>query len=320
MTLSSFNPALTDFSRAAEAIADDVILSPLLRFRASAAADIRLKAENLQPLGSFKIRAGANALAMLRDADTSKGVATASAGNFAQGLALAAARRRIPLTVHVPSTAPAVKLAAIRHLGAEVETHPYADWWRIMSTRCTGRDDGTFIHPVSEPAVLLGNGTIALELARQWDKIDAVFVPVGGGGLLCGIALAFRAMGIKTRIVACEVHTAAPLAASRLAGRPVSIQRQPSFVDGIGGGSVLEEMWPLLKELVDDLVVVSLDEIRHAMRALAHESHLICEGAGAAAVAAAISGRGGGEGNSVAIASGGNIDLPVFTSIIAGEC
>lgn len=317
MALSSFRPALSDFSKAAQAIANDAIESPLLRLRTSASADIRLKAENLQPLGSFKIRAGANALAMLSDAQTAAGVATASAGNFAQGLALAAARRRIPLTVHAPSTAPAVKLAAIRRLGAQVETHAYADWWQIMSTRDTGKAAGAFIHPVSEPGVMLGNGTIALELVRQWDRIDTVFVPVGGGGLLCGIALAFRAMGIRTRIVGCEVQTAAPLSQSRQAGRPVSIERQPSFVDGIGGASVLQEMWPLLSELADDVVVVSLDEVRQAMRTVATENHLICEGAGATAVAAALSGRGGG-GNTVAIVSGGNIDLSVFTSIIAG--
>lgn len=316
MLSASFRPGLDEFSRASAAIAGDAIQTPLLPFRTSSTGDIRLKAENLQPLGSFKIRAGANVLALLADAEAAAGVATASAGNFAQGLALAAARRRIRLTVHAPSTAPAVKLAAIRALGATVETHSYSEWWQIMSTRVTGRDDGRFIHPVCEAGVLLGNGTIALELARQWAHIDSVFVPLGGGGLLCGIALAFRALGSRPRIIACEVETAAPLTKSREAGRPVSIQRLPSFVDGIGGGGVLEQMWPLLQDLVDAVVVVSLDEIREAMRALALESHLVCEGAGAASVAAALSGRGGG-GNCVAIISGGNIDLPVFASIVA---
>jgi threonine dehydratase len=318
MLSAGFRPSLKEFTAAAAAIAEDAIQTPLLPFRASPSGEIRLKAENLQQLGSFKIRAGANALAMLADADAAAGVATASAGNFAQGLALAAARRRIKLTVHAPSTAPAVKLAAIQALGALVETHSYSDWWQIMSTRHTGRADGHFIHPVCEDAVLLGNGTIALELTRQWNRIDTVCVPVGGGGLLCGIALAFRALGARPRIVACEVATAAPLTRSREAGRPVSIQRQPSFVDGIGGGGVLEEMWPLLQELVDSVVVVSLDEIRDAMRFLALESHLICEGAGAASVAAALSGRAG-SGNCVAVVSGGNIDLPVFTSVVCPE-
>lgn len=318
MLSAGFRPSLSAFTAAADAIADDAIQTPLLPFRTSSTADIRLKAENLQPLGSFKIRAGANALAMLPDAEAAAGVATASAGNFAQGLALAAARRRIKLTVHAPSSAPAVKLAAIRRLGAQVETHSYSDWWQIMSTRRTGRPDGRFIHPVCEEAVLLGNGTIALELTRQWSQIDTVFVPVGGGGLLCGIALALRALGARPRIVACEVETAAPLSRSREAGQPVSIQRQPSFVDGIGGGGVLEEMWPLLQELVDSVVVVSLDEIRSAMRAIALESHLVCEGAGAASVAAALSGRGG-SGNCVAVLSGGNIDMSVFASIVCTE-
>lgn len=316
MTLSNFQPSLADFERAAQAIADDAIQSPLLRLHTAAASEIRLKAENLQPLGSFKIRAGANALAMLCDTELAQGVATASAGNFAQGLALAAARRGIPLNVHVPSSAPAVKLAAISQLGARIQTHAYADWWAIMATRNTGADDGKFIHPVCEPAVMLGNGTIALELAKQCPRIDTVFVPVGGGGLLAGIALAFRALGMKVRIVGCEVETAAPLTKSRRAGRPVSIERVPSFVDGIGGASVFEEMWPLLSELADDVVVVTLEEIRAAMRRLARESHLICEGAGAAAVAAALHGRDG-DRNAVAIVSGGNIDLPVFADIVS---
>jgi len=314
MDLSSFAPLLPEFSAAATAIARDAIVSPLLPFRAATGAEIRLKAENLQPLGSFKIRAGANALASL-SGGTTTGVATASAGNFAQGLALAAARRSIPLTVHAPANAPAVKLEAIRRLGAHVVTHPYEEWWRIMMSRDTGCPDGQFIHPVSEPAVMLGNGTISLELARQWERIDAVFIPVGGGGLLSGIALAFRALGLRPRIVACEVETAAPLSSSRRAGKAVAIQRQPSFVDGIGGGSVLEEMWPLLSKVVDEVVVVTLEEIRAAMRMLMRESHLVCEGAGAASVAAALR-SGPRAGNTVAVISGGNIDPAVFAEII----
>ena len=248
-------PGLEDFRRAATAIAGDAIRTPLLHFRASGGREIRLKAESLQPLGSFKIRAGANALATIPDPELAAGVATASAGNFAQGLALAAKRRNIPLTVHVPATAPAVKLDSIRSLGARIETHAFEKWWEIMSTCETGRADGRFIHPVCEPTVLLGNGTIGLELVEQWAEFDAVFVPVGGGGLLCGLALALRAMGSKARVVACEVETAAPLTASRRAGRPVSIERIPSFVDGIGGGSVFPQMWPLLQELVSDVPV-----------------------------------------------------------------
>lgn len=311
-------PGLEDFRRAATAIAGDAIRTPLLHFRASGGREIRLKAESLQPLGSFKIRAGANALATIPDPELAAGVATASAGNFAQGLALAAKRRNIPLTVHVPATAPAVKLDSIRSLGARIETHAFEKWWEIMSTCETGRADGRFIHPVCEPTVLLGNGTIGLELVEQWAEFDAVFVPVGGGGLLCGLALALRAMGSKARVVACEVETAAPLTASRRAGRPVSIERIPSFVDGIGGGSVFPQMWPLLQELVSDVVVLSLEEVRIAMRLLVRENRLVAEGAGAASLAAALSGRAGGE-RVVAVISGGNIDPSVFGEILTSR-
>lgn len=187
-----------------------------------------------------------------------------------------------------------------------------------MMTRDTRCADGRFIHPVCEPAVMLGNGTIALELARQWQPIDSMFIPVGGGGLLSGIALGLRALGLRPRIVACEVETAAPLESSRRAGKAVAIQRQPSFVDGIGGGSVLDEMWPLLNRLVDEVVVVSLAEVKAAMRALARESHLVSEGAGAASVAAAMR-SGAATGNSVAVISGGNIDPQVFAEIITEQ-
>lgn len=312
--LGALAPSLTEFERAAETIAADIIVTPLLPL---AGSDGRLfaKAENLQPLGSFKIRAGANALDTLARQGEPKAIATASAGNFAQGLAQAARRRGISLTVHVPDTAPAVKRDAIAALGAKVVAHEFSAWWDVMRTRDTGVAGEVFIHPFADAPVIIGNGTIALELVRQAPVIDEIYVPVGGGGLISGIALGLKALGRKVRIIACEVETAAPLRASFEAGRAVSIERVSSFVDGIGGQSVFEEMWPLLRRCVDDVVVVSLDEVRASVLDLWRNNRIVAEGAGAAAVAAAR--KNAGDRHAVAIVSGGNINASVYGEILS---
>lgn len=310
---SLFSATLADFRQAATHVAADAVRTPLLPFPADDRRSVRLKCENLQPLGSFKIRSGASAIAML-DGEP-RAVATGSAGNFAQGLTLAARRRGLPVTVHAPDTAAEVKVAAMRDLGASVIRHSFERWWEILSTRDTGADDGAFIHPVAERGVVLGNGTIGLELAEDWPEIDTVVVPFGGGGLVSGIALALRALGRDVRVLACEAETSTPLAAAFAAGQPVRMERKASFVDGIGSGSVLQEMWPLLRELVDDVIVVSIADIRSAVRKLARHNRVIAEGAGAAALAAALSPKCGGR-NVAAVISGGNIDAARFAEIL----
>lgn len=313
--LSNFVLTRDDIENAARAISADIIETPLLPLTAAGGRRLFGKAENLQPLGSFKIRAGANAVATLLETHAVKSIATASAGNFAQGLALGARRRSVGLTVHVPDTAPEVKRNAIAALGAKVVMHDYSAWWEIMRTRDTGVAGEMFVHPFADPEVITGNATIALELARQAPDCAEIYVPVGGGGLICGVALGMRALGLKPRIIACEVETAAPLRASFAAGRAVSIERTPSFVDGIGGQSVFEEMWPLLRQVVDDVVVVSLDEIRAAMADLWRNNRIVVEGAGAASVAAAR--QRDSAGLSVAILSGGNINWCAYSEIVS---
>lgn len=304
-----FAATLADFEEAARQIAGDAIRTPLLPYPADGRC-IRLKCENLQPLGSFKIRSGASAVAALA---VPQPVTTASAGNFAQGLTLAARRRGIPVTVHAPDTAADVKLDAMRTLGATVVQHTFDRWWQILTDREAA--EGVFVHPVAERSVILGNGSIGLELARDWPELDTVVVPFGGGGLSSGIALALRALDRKVRVVACEAETSTPLFSAFAAGKPVRVERRPSFVDGIGSSCVLEEMWPLLTRLIDDVVVVSLAEIRAALRALATQSHVIAEGAGAAALAAALSPKCGGH-SVAAVISGGNIDPARFCEIV----
>jgi len=308
---------LADFRAVARAIEADVIRTPLLPCD-TPDRTIRLKAECLQPLGSFKVRAASSALRVIDPKGLSRGVATASAGNFAQGLALAAARRNIPLTVHAPDTAAEIKLDSMRALGARVVTHPFADWWSIMTSRDTGADDGVFIHPVCERGVILGNGMIGLELAEQWRDVDTVLVPFGGGGLSCGIALALRALSHPARVIACEIETSTPVKAALQAGEPVRVERRPSFVDGIGSTGVLSDMWPLVHELIDDSIVVSIEATKSALRDLALRHHLVAEGAGAVALAAARSPQCAGK-NVVAIISGGNIDPAVLGGILTEQ-
>jgi threonine dehydratase len=310
--------SLADFTAAAQRLNGHIVDTPLLLFNEGAGRTIRLKAECLQPFGSFKIRAATNALSVFTDAQLKDGVATVSAGNFAQGLALAAQRRGAHLTAHVPETAATIKLQALEQLGVMIVRHDAADWWRIACTRQTYQNDGLFVHPVCEASVVLGNGTIGLELAQAWPELDTVVIPFGGGGLTTGIALALRAAARRVRIVACEAETWAPLAAARAAGHPVRVERRASFIDGIGSSSVLDEMWPLLSTLVDDVITVPVEAAHEALRSLALRNHLIVEGAAAVALAAALSPQCAGT-NVAVILSGGNLDMAQFSAIVSGS-
>ena len=309
---------LEEIQAAAARLAGSVLRTPLLRLPlAEAPAEIYLKLENLQPIGSFKLRGAGNAMALAATDALARGVYTASAGNMAQGVAWNARRLGISCRVVVPDHAPETKLAAIGRLGGEVIKVPFERWWQVIVTGEFAGLDGHFIHPVRDPAVIAGNGTIGLEILQDLPDVDAVVIPYGGGGLSAGIASAIRALKPATRIFAVEVETAAPLAASFAAGGPVEVEYVPSFVDGIGGKSVLPEMWALVRDLLDGALVVSLEEVRSAIRLLAERQRVIAEGAGAASVAAALAGRAG-SGKVVCVVSGGNIDSAVLAEILAG--
>lgn len=296
-----------------------VLRTPLVRLNVDGApAEIHLKLENLQPIGSFKLRGAGNAMAQIDPEDLAKGVYTASAGNMAQGVAWNARRLGVPCTVVVPDHAPETKLAAIERLGAEVIKVPFERWWQVIVEHRFEGLEGRFIHPVSDPAVMAGNGTIGLEILEDLPEVDAVVIPYGGGGLSCGIASGLRALKPEVRVYACEVATAAPLAASLAAGRPVEIDYRPSFVDGIGGRSVLAEMWPLASRLLDDSLVVEVEAVAAAVRTLVERNRVVAEGAGAAPVAAALAGMAG-QGKVVCVVSGGNIDTAKLVKILQGQ-
>ncbi len=292
--------------------------TPLVQLNADdAQGEIYLKLENLQPIGSFKIRGAANVTGLADTNQLAAGVVTISAGNMAQGAAWTARRLGLPCTVIVPDHAPDAKLAAITRLGAKIEKVPFETWWSMMETRETGHD-GLLVHPFADPAVMAGNGTIGLEILDDLPDVDAIVVPFGGGGLSCGIASAIRALKPETKIYAGEVATAAPLAASFNKGEPTEVDYTPSFVDGIGGKSVFPEMWPLINSLLDGSLVASLDEVCAAIKLLAERNRIIAEGAGATSVAAALTGQAG-NGKIVCIVSGGNIDSDKLKNILAGN-
>ena len=283
-----------------------------------APGEIWLKLENLQPIGSFKLRGAGNAMGLASPERLAKGVYTASAGNMAQGVAWNARRRGVRCTVVVPDNAPQTKLDAIARLGASAVKLPYARWWQVLEEHGYPGIDGLFIHPVSDPAVMAGNGTIALEVLEDLPDVETVIVPFGGGGLSCGIAAGMRALRPEVRVWACEVETAAPFSASLAAGRPVKVDHTPSFVDGIGGRSMLPEMWPLASSLLAGSIVVSVAEAASALRLLAERNRTIAEGAGATSLAAAMTGRTR-KGKTVAVISGGNIDPAKLAGILEGR-
>lgn len=313
---------LSDIRDAAGSIYAAAVRTPLIRLDQSdadsAAPELYLKLEVLQPIGSFKIRGAYNVIRQLSSRELSQGVWTVSAGNAAQGVAYAARKVGAHCAVMVMETAPATKIRAIERLGASIVRASYDECWRTVETHGSDRMTGRFVHPFDDDRFIAGNGTVALEILEDLPDVDAIVAPLGGGGLLAGIAAAVAELRPATRVYAAEPETAAPLSASLAAGRPVYFDGwKPSFVDGAGGKSVLETMWPLLAPLSGS-IVVSLDAAARAMRLVADRAHVIAEGAAGCAVAAALSGRAG-PGKIVAVVSGGNIDLPMFAALIGAS-
>jgi threonine dehydratase len=310
--------SLADIEDARRLIAGPAIRTPLVRLNNfDASAEIYLKLENLQPIGSFKIRGAANAMAHIPKDQLRRGVLTASAGNMARGVAWLARQLGIPCTVVAPQTAADNKLQAIERLGGRVIKVSFERWWQTFQDRCYPGVDATFIHAFDDPHVMAGNGTIGLEILEDLPDVDAVVIPWGGGGLTCGIATAMRAQKPNCRLYAAEVATAAPLATSLAAGSVQVVDYQASFVDGIGSKTVFPQMYDLARQLIDDALVANLGEVAAALRLLAERNRVIAEGAGACPVACAVGGKAGG-GKIVCVVSGGNIDTQHLCRILTG--
>ena len=315
---ANISVSLQDIKNAKQRIKDKVTRTPLIRFYGDdLPAEIYLKLENLQPIGSFKLRGACNAMTLADSSLLKEGVYTASAGNMAQGVAWNARAMNIPCTVIVPDHAPQTKLDAITRLGAKFIKIPFNDWWQVLVTRKFEGINGLFVHSVSDASVIAGNGTIGLEILEDLPDLNTVIVPYGGGGLISGIATAVKAIRSDIKVFASEVETAAPLAPSLAAGEPVKIDYTPSFVDGMGSGGLLTEMWPLVSKLVDGSIVLSLKQIADAIKLLIERSRVIAEGAGGSSLAAALTGKAG-TGKIVCVISGGNIDADKLIKILSG--
>src|SRR5450755_4049189 len=296
------------------------ILTPLVRLNYDGPADIYLKLECLQPIGSFKIRGAYNAVRLLpellQEEERRRGVWTVSAGNAAQGVALAARKAGVPCRVLMIDTAPAAKKEATRRLGAEIVEASFDECWGAFSTRSHPAMQGAFVHPFEDDAFIAGNASCGLEILEDLPDVDAVVVAFGGGGLSCGIAAAMKERGKSVKVFAAEPETAAPLARSLAAGSAQNFPEwKSSWVDGCGGKSVFPRMWALAHHLLAGSIVSTLEEIRQAMKLVAERNHVIAEGAGACAVAAGLSGKCG-TGKIVCVVSGGNIDLAKFAELV----
>ena len=311
---------LEEFQHAQNNILGSAIRTPLVPLNVALAdTEIYLKLENLQPIGSFKLRGAINAM---RSADPKKleaGVWTASMGNMAQGVAWGAREMGVKATVVVHEDAARSKLAAMEELGASIRKIPRDAWFNLIlySHNYPGMT-GLFIHPASNRHVMAGQGTIGLEILEDLPDVNAVVTPFGGGGLTAGVASAIRVLKPSTRRYACELDTGAPLAPSLKAGRPVTITAEPApkYASGFSGApSVAEEMWPILSSVVDDSLLMSVKELATTIKLLVERNHIVAEGAGAAAVATALAGRAG-NGKIACVVSGGHIDLDELNQIL----
>jgi threonine dehydratase len=310
--------SLSEIQAARNRIAGTIVRTPLIRLDLGRGfPDVRLKLENLQPISAYKLRGAANAVALLSDAERRRGVWTISAGNAGQGVAYAARAAGVPCTVVAIETAPAAKLDRMRALGAKLVLVPYAVAWQALEDRSYPGVAGTFIHPFDDQNFIAGHATMGLEILEDAPDTVAIIAAIGGGGLITGVASAVKALKPDVRAWGAEPETAAPTARSFARG---SAQEFPewkaTFVDGAGGKSVFPRMWQRMQPVVHGVIVVSLDEVKHAMRLMAERVRVIAEGAGALGLAAALTGKAG-TGPIVAIVSGGNIDLEKFSELIS---
>jgi threonine dehydratase len=294
------------------------IRTPLVRLNYDGPAELYLKLECLQPIGAFKIRGAYNAVRLLPEQQRQRGVWTVSAGNAAQGVALAAKRAGVPCKVLMIETAPLAKKDAVKRLGGEIVSASYDDCWKALGRRAHPAMDGAFVHPFEDDEFIAGNATAGLEILEDLPDVEAIVASFGGGGLSCGIATAMKERAPHVKVFASEPETAAPFACSLQAGSPQIFHGwTASWVDGCGGKSVFPRMWDMAHHLLAGAVVCTLEEVRQAMKIVAERNHVIAEGAGACAVAAGLSGKCG-TGKVVCVVSGGNIDLSVFAGLVAG--
>ena len=307
--------SLREFEAAAEALRGTIVRTPLVPLASSAAREIWIKPETLQPTGSFKVRGVLNAVARMAESTRARGLSTVSAGNTAKALAWCGRRFGVPARSLMPEGAPAAKIEAVRALGGTPVLVPTDQVFRFLREREWEREPFAFVHPWTDPDLHAGHGSMGLEILADLPDVETVFLPVGGGGLLAGVGGALKAAQPALRIVAVEPEGCPSFHASRSAGRSVTVDCR-TICDGVAVPYVAEELLPLLCELADEVLLVSEDEVRAAIRLLASSSHLVAEGAGALAVAAALKTPASARGRCVCPVTGGSIDADKLAAIL----
>jgi len=309
-------PGRAELEAAAAIVREVAVRTPLVPLHGS--EGILLKPEILQPAGSFKIRGIYHAVQRLGGEARRRGLSTVSAGNTAKALAWCARRFGVAARSLMPEGAPKTKVEAVRALGATPVLVPVEEVFRFMREHGWEQQPYAFVHPWTDRDVILGHGSIGLEIAADCPGVETVFVPVGGGGLIAGVASALKAVKPSVRVVAVEPAGCPSFHAARRAGEPVTVECK-TICDGVAVPYVTAEMFPLLSELADDVVLVTEEEVRAAIRRLASANHLIAEGAGALATAAALKTAHAERGTSVALVTGGSIDRSRLVEILAEE-
>jgi len=312
---------LSDIHAAADRGKAVVMRTPLIpthTFSVMSDREVWLKAENLQRAGSFKVRGAMNALSLLDAEQRAAGVVAASAGNHAQGVALAAATLGIASTVYMPVNAALPKIDATRQYGAHVKLHGDNIGDALDAARVFAEETGArLIHPFDDPAIIAGQGTLGVELIEQMPHPGTVVVPVGGGGLISGIAAAVKALSPETRLVGVEAEATPPYIVSRAAGEPRTVPPNYTVADGIAVARPSDLCFRHIEEHVDDLVSVTDGQMMLAVTLLLERAKLMVEAAGAAALAALMAGLvPEAPGPTVLVLSGGNVDLLLVDQVI----
>lgn len=309
---------LNKIEDAARQIAGVAWRTPLLPASRDDDGRLYVKLEALQRTGSFKMRGAWNRMSRATPDERARGFVTVSAGNHGQAVGWSARRLGAPCTVWVPEGAVARKVESMRAMGATVQRLPHEEIMDAMRTTSFARAEGaTYIHPFGDPLVMAGAGTVGLEIARDLPSVRTVLVPVGGGGLSCGIATAVKALAPRAKVYGVQAEGADPLPRSFEAGAPVSSGPPNTFADGMAATRVFEYMWPVLRARLDGALRVSDEELRAAVVHLAKESHVVAEGAGAAGLAAARRDADRFEPPIVCVVSGGNIDPALLGRFLA---
>lgn len=313
VTYTTLRPALEDVYEARERLTGVAVRTPLLLLHDS--TSIWIKPEVLQPVGSFKLRGIYNAVAALDPAERARGVCTVSSGNTAQALSWSARRFGVSARAIMPDNAPQTKIDATRAYGGVPDLRDPESAFTSLYDGSYRDEPENFIHPVANRAVMAGHGTIALEILEDLPEVDTVFVPVGGGGLSCGIAATLKAKRTRARVIGVQPASCTPVIAGLAAGKPVIVPIE-TFCDGVAVSFMFPEMEALLRELLDDIVTVEEEEVFVTIQQLALKNKVIAEGAGALAVAAALQTPEDQRGRSVAIISGGSIDPDKLANIL----